>query len=211
MLSPDRPRCLLHLDSSPRRDGYSRQLTQRFVTVWQQTNPQSQVLYRDIGQQPIPHLDEIWVAAYETDPVARSPEMNAAITLSNQLIDELIASDCYVFGIPMYNLSVPSTFKAYIDQIVRRDRTVSFQDGIPRGTLKDKKLAIITTRKFNYRADSGRSERDFQTPFLRAIFEVIGITDITFIHADHLAAEPAIRQEFLTEAEQSIDRLALHW
>ncbi len=211
MTLTNRPRRLLHLDSSPRRDGCSRKLTQRFVTIWQQANPQAQILYRDIGQQPIPHLDEIWVAAYETDPQDRSPEMREAITLSDQLIDELIISDCYVFGIPMYNLSVPSTFKAYIDQIVRRDRTVSFQDGIPHGALKDKKILVITTRKFSYRADSGRAERDFQTPFLRAIFAVIGITDVSFIHADHLAAEPAIRQTFLTEAEQTLEQLALHW
>lgn len=203
---------LLHLDSSPRvKQSFSRRLTQRFVNAWQQVHSGSQIIYRDIGQHPIPHIDEIWAAAYEAEPATRTPEMQAAMALSNQLIDELMLADRYVFGIPMYNLTIPSTFKAYIDQIVRRDRTVNFQSGNPQGVLEHKKLLVITTRKFSYRPKSGRAERDFQEPYLRSIFSILGLTDITFVHADHLAAEAPVKQQFLAEAERTLDALALQW
>jgi FMN-dependent NADH-azoreductase len=211
-MSVSRRPLLLHLDSSPRlQQSVSRRLTQRFANAWEQANPNGRILYRDIGRSPVPHIDEIWTAAYEAEPAARTPEMQAAITLSDRLINELMVADRYVFGIPMYNLRVPSTFKAYIDQIVRRDRTVKFQNGNPQGVLEHKKLLVISTRKFSYRPDSGRAERDFQEPYLRSIFGILGVTDLTFVHADHLASETPIKQKFLTEAEQILDALALQW
>ncbi|MCU0523461.1 MAG: NAD(P)H-dependent oxidoreductase [Elainella sp. Prado103] len=211
-MSPEfQSRQLLHLDSSARiTQSDSRQLTQHFVQHWQQANPNSRVIYRDLGRNPIPHLDETWVAAYETAPVDRTPAMNQAIVLSNQLIDELMAADCYVLGVPMYNLGIPSSLKAYIDQIVRRDRTVTFQDGLPQGALQNKKMLVVITRKFSYRPESGRADRDFQAPFLRAIFGVLGITDVMFIYADRLA-DPQIRQQSLIAAKQQLDQLATVW
>lgn len=204
-------RQLLHLDASARiASSDSRQLTQRFVRSWQQSNPGSAIIYRDLGRDPIPHVDDLWVAAYEAEPADRTPEMRQAIQLSDRLIDELMAADCYLLGVPMYNLSVPSSLKAYIDQIVRRDRTVTFLGGIPKGVLQNKKMLVIVTRKFNYRPESGRADRNFQEPFLQAIFGVIGITDITFVCADRLA-DPQLRQQSLTEAEQQLDRLAQVW
>jgi FMN-dependent NADH-azoreductase len=203
-------RHLLHLDSSARLEhSESRQLTARFVTAWQQVQPQSRVTYRDIGRMSLPHLDEVWVAAYEAEPSARTVAMQQALKLSDQLIDELLAADCYLLGVPMYNLTVPSSLKAYIDQIVRRDRTITFREGGPEGVLGAKKLLVITTRKFSYRPDSGRASRDFLEPYLREIFAILGLTDIAFIHADQLA-EPA-GSAALAAAKQAIDQLAQSW
>ncbi|NJN38542.1 MAG: FMN-dependent NADH-azoreductase [Acaryochloridaceae cyanobacterium CSU_3_4] len=202
-------RCLLHLDASPRREGsFSRQLTQTFVSLWQQANFNHDIVYRDIGTSPIPHIDETWVAAYEAEPEQRTLEMQAAIALSDTLIDELMAADCYVFGIPMYNLTVPSSFKAYIDQIARRDRTLHLNNGTLQEPLQAKKLMVITTRKFNYRPGSGREDRDFLQPYLTAIFNILGLTDITYIHADRLASDPAEQQQSMNDAMTAIHRLA---
>ena len=207
--SPGPCRRLLHIDASSRIEGsFSRQLTQTFVTQWQQANPRHDIIYRDIGTFPIPHIDETWVAAYETETEQRTPEMNSAIALSDTLIDELMAADCYVFGIPMYNLTVPSSFKAYIDQIVRRDRTLRIENGIPQGQLQNKKLLVITTRKFNYRSGSGRENRDFLAPYLHAIFAVLGLTQITYIHVDKLASSPAEQAQALGEAMAAIHKQA---
>ncbi|BDM78766.1 FMN-dependent NADH-azoreductase [Acaryochloris marina] len=212
MLSPDsKLRCLLHMDVSARVQGsYSRQLTQKFVSQWQQANPHHQIIYRDIGRFPIPHIDETWVAAYESEPEERTVEMQAAIALSDTLIDELFAADCYVMGMPMYNLTVPSTFKAYLDQVFRRDRTLQIVNGIPQGQLANKKLLVITTRKYNYRVGSGREDRDFLEPYLSAIFKVIGLTDISYIHADQLASALE-REHSLAKATQMIHQLALNF
>ncbi|NCJ06527.1 FMN-dependent NADH-azoreductase [Synechococcales cyanobacterium C] len=204
---------LLHLDASARVHGSeSRKLTATFVATWQQQHPQAQVMYRDLGQQPVPHLDDTWVAAYEAEPEARTPEMQAAIALSDQLIDELMAADRYVLGVPMYNLTLPATLKAYIDQVVRRDRILKFDpQGRPQGQLQGKKLLVITTRKFDYRPGSGREDRDFLEPYLRDIFTLLGIQDLTFLHADRLAATAPTPEQSLATVTTALDTLAQTW
>jgi len=134
-------------------------------------------------------------------------ELAAALNISNELIDELLAADLYIFGIPMYNYSVPANFKAYIDQIVRVKRTfVVGADGYS-GLVKDKKVLVITTRGGSY---SG-GPLDFQEPYLRAVFEFIGITDITFIHAENLSMGAEERQQSLAAASTAIQQLVTTW
>lgn len=192
---------ILHLDSSPRGDrSISRSLTKEFITVWKQIYPGDTVTYRDLGRYPVPPIDESWIAAAFSPPDRVTSELAAALNISNELIDELLGADLYVFGIPMYNFSVPANFKAYIDQIVRARRTfVVGPDGYS-GLVKDKKILVITTRGGNY----SDGPLDFQEPYLRAIFEFIGITDITFIHAENLSMGVLDRQESLASARQAI-------
>lgn len=119
---------ILHIDSSPRGErSRSRSITRELVEQWKQTHPQDTVTYRDLGHNPVPPVDEPWIAAAFTPPEQRSPELWDAIRISDQLVDEFLAADIYVLGVPMYNFSVPSGFKAYIDQIVRVGRTVAFE------------------------------------------------------------------------------------
>ncbi|HEY9665099.1 MAG TPA: NAD(P)H-dependent oxidoreductase, partial [Allocoleopsis sp.] len=123
---------LLHLDSSPRADrSHSRRLSREFVAAWKQTHPSTVVTYRDVGRHPIPHIDEPWIAAAYTPPTQRTAAQWAAIRLSDHLVDEFLAADIYVIGTPMYNFSIPSSLKAYIDQIVRIGRTFDFSPENP--------------------------------------------------------------------------------
>lgn len=182
---------LLHIDSSPRGErSHSRRLTREFVEAWKQTHSNDVVTYRDVGRNPVPHVDESWIAAAYTPSEQRPPQLQEAIRISDQLVDEFVAADFYVIGVPMYNFSVPSTFKAYIDQIVRIGRTVAFEPEDSENPYKPlvlgKKMFIITAR-----GDSGfgvgeRNEKlNYQDPYLRTIFGFIGITDITFIHVEN--------------------------
>lgn len=182
---------LLHIDSSPRdQRSHSRRMTREFVERWQQAHPEVTVTYRDVGRYPVPHVDESWIAAAYAPPEQGSPQLQEAIRISDQLIDELLAADVYVIGVPMYNFSIPSTFKAYIDQIVRPGRTFAFEPEDSENRYKPlvlgKKMVIITAR-----GDSGfglgeRNEKmNHQDPYLRTIFGFIGITDITFIHVEN--------------------------
>ncbi|NJN30315.1 MAG: FMN-dependent NADH-azoreductase [Synechococcales cyanobacterium RM1_1_8] len=232
------PPILLHLDSSARLAGSaSRALTAAFVQAWQTrhgaTQPavssganldanlgaslsagssqQPQVIYRDLGQQPLPAIDQTWVAAYETEPEARTGEMMAAIALSDQLLDELFAADYYVFGVPMYNLTIPTALKAYLDQVVRRDRSLDLSQGKPQGCLTGKKALVITTRKFNYRPGTEAASRNFLEPYLEAIFKIMGIADLTFVVADRLGEGAEVRAERLAQAEQELLQLAQYW
>jgi FMN-dependent NADH-azoreductase len=192
---------ILHIDSSPRSErSISRLLTKEFITAWKQAYPSDTVTYRDLGRHFIPPIDEAWVAAAFSRSKELSPQLEAALKISDELIDELLAANLCVFGVPMYNYSIPANFKAYIDQIVRVKRTFTIgQDGY-KGLVKDKKILVVTTRGGTY----SNSPLDFQEPYLKAIFELIGITDITFIHAENLSMGYEERQQSIVAVSDAI-------
>lgn len=199
---------LLHIDASPRGDrSHSRKMTREFVETWKQFHPQDRVTYRDIGRNPIPqqvdctsggnlrvprlHITEAWIAAAFTPEEKRSPEMHSALRLSDELVDEFLAADIYVMGVPMYNWSVTSGFKAYIDNIVRIDRTWAY---IPnenpefpyKPLVHGKKMFVIASRGDGGFAPGERNhQRDFQIPLIKEVFGMLGITDITFITVEN--------------------------
>ncbi|MBE9167739.1 FMN-dependent NADH-azoreductase [Pleurocapsales cyanobacterium LEGE 06147] len=195
---------ILHLDSSPRGDrSLSRALTSEFNRTWQQTYPEDKIIYRDLGHHPVPFVDESWIAAAFSPAEQLTPELKTAIEISNELIDEFLAARVRVFGIPMYNYTIPANFKAYIDQIVRVGRTFAVTSNGYEGLVKDqKKILVVTTRGGSY----ANSPLDFQEPYLQAIFEFIGITDVTFIHAENLAMGGEARQQSLAQARQGIQQ-----
>lgn len=204
---------ILHIDSSPRGErSHSRKLTHRFIADWKNAHPQDTVTYRDLGHHPVPHVDESWIAAAYSAPDTHSPEQQRAISVSNTLVDELLAADRYVFGIPMYNFSVPSTLKAYIDQIVRVNRTFAVNEQGYQGLVNGKKMLVITSSGGSYKPGTPTAGYDFQEPFLKAIFGLIGITDITFIHADNMdMGGDEARKESLVEASNAITQAVASW
>jgi FMN-dependent NADH-azoreductase len=199
---------ILHLDSSPRGDrSISRALTKQFIDVWKQIHPDDAITYRDLGRYPVPAIDEAWIAGAFSLPDQLTPALEAALMISDELIEELLAANLYVFGIPMYNYSVPASFKAYIDQVVRVKRTfVVGADGYE-GLLKHKKALMITTRGGSYAGEP----LDFQEPYLRAVFDFIGITDVTFIHAENLAMGADERQFSIATAHKAIHQVIAAW
>jgi FMN-dependent NADH-azoreductase len=182
---------LLHIDSSPRGErSHSRRMTREFVEAWKQNHPHDTVTYRDVGRNPVPHVDEPWIAAAYTPDDQRTPELREAIRVSDQLIDELIAADILVVGSPMYNFSVPSTFKAYLDQIVRVGRTFTLDpedaENPYKPLLHNKKMLVITARGGSGFGPGEPYEfMNYQDPYLRVAFGFIGITDITFVHVEN--------------------------
>lgn len=182
---------LLHIDTSPRGErSHSRRLTQEFIEKWQHVHPNDTVTYRDIGRQPVPHVDEPWIAAGYTPPAERTPELWEAIRFSDQLVDEFLAADLYVIGVPMYNFSIPSTLKAYIDQIVRIGRTFEFAPENPENPyiplVLGKKMFIISARGASGYGPAGPNESmNYQTPYLATIFGFMGITDVAFIDVEN--------------------------
>jgi FMN-dependent NADH-azoreductase len=182
---------LLHMDASPRGErSHSRQMTKGFVEQWRQVHSNDTVTYRDIGRSSIPHVDEPWIAAAFSPPEQHTPELRAAICLSNQLVDEFLAADVYVIGVPMYNFSVPSSFKAYIDQIVRFGRTVAFEPNEVANVFKPlvlgKKMFIIASRgDSGYRPGGQYEVMNHHDPYLVTVFGFMGITDITFVYVEN--------------------------
>lgn len=184
-------RTLLHIDASPRGDrSVSRQLTHEFAVGWKEAHPDGQIIYRDLGRNPVPLVTETFIAAVYTPPEVRSSELRAAISTSDQLISELQTATDYVFGVPMYNFSVPAGFKAYIDQIVVPGRTYTYTgdgSGSRTGLLKGKKATVIMSRGWLYRDGSPLSSCNLQEPWIRMILGFVGVADIEFVVAEGLA------------------------
>jgi len=203
---------ILHIDSSPRAErSYSRTLTQEFVSAWKTKHSNDTVTYRDLGHHPVPHVDEAWIAAAFTPPEKYSPQLAEAIKTSDMLVDEFLTADHYVFGIPMYNFNVPSTMKAYIDQIVRLNRTFALtEQGGFKGLAEGKKMLVVTARGGDFAPGSPAAPYDHQEPFLRSIFGFVGITDITFIHAQNLSGDDT-REQALAQARAAIQEAVTNW
>jgi FMN-dependent NADH-azoreductase len=108
---------LLHIDSSPRGErSHSRQLTAQFARAWRSANPDGTVVHRELGLTPVPLVSEDWIAAAFSNPADRTSAQSAAIAVSDELVDELVAADEVVIGAPMYNFGVTASLKAWIDQ-----------------------------------------------------------------------------------------------
>jgi FMN-dependent NADH-azoreductase len=182
---------LLHIDASARgARSHSRALTRRLVETWMRMHPDTQVTYRDLGRQPPPHVDEAWIAAAFTPERERTPEMHAALRASDALVDELLRADVLALGAPMYNFSIPSTLKAYIDQIVRVGRTFLFEPEDAARPYKPlvhgKKAFVVTARgDTGYGPGGANAGMNHLDPYLGTILGFIGITDLDFVHVDN--------------------------
>lgn len=200
---------ILHLDSSPRGErSHSRQLTRSFVQGLKASQPNAAVVYHDLGHEPVPPINEAWIGAAFSDPATHSPEAAEAIALSNELVDELLASDVIVIGAPMYNFSIPSTLKAYIDQVVRAGRT--FDPATYQGLATGKKLFVLTARGASGYGPGEQMEAvNFQDPYLKAVFGMIGITDVTFVHDEKTMAGESALQVSLEKVRQAANETAL--
>lgn len=191
---------LLHLDSSARTTGsVSRQLTAEFAAQWKESHPEAIVTYRDLANDPLPHIPEATVAAMFIPPAARTSEQALATALQEKLIIELAAADTLVIGVPMYNFNIPSTLKAWIDHVVVFGRTTG------QGLFDDTRVIIASARGGAYGPGTPREAYDYQEKYLRAVLGLIGLDDITFAHAEMRAAadgDPSLAQfvPFATES-----------
>jgi FMN-dependent NADH-azoreductase len=176
---------LLRIDSSARRNSISRQLTQKFAEVWKKENPEGEVIERDLAQTTLPHITDEWMLAAHSDPATLTPAQRETLAISDALVDELLAAETIVIGAPMYNLTVSAPLKGWIDQIVRAGRTVLWSASGAEGVLKGKKVFVLTSRGGSFRPGTPTAQYDHQEPYLRHILGFIGLSDVTFIHAEN--------------------------
>jgi len=203
---------VLVITASPRGErSVSRVLTTNFAQQWAQNHPTETVLLRDLGHHPVPHVTEPWIVGSFAPPEAQTPESKAAIAVSDQLVEEFLGAERYIFGVPMYNLNVPSTFKAYVDQIVRAGKTFAVGPNGYEGLVKGKKALFITSSGGSYPAGSPMASYNFQEPYLRAIFGFMGVTDVQFIAADSMNQGEDAAKLSRDKAESALKELATTW
>jgi FMN-dependent NADH-azoreductase len=191
---------LLQIDSSARAGSVTRRLTSKFVEEWRTKHPTGEVIYRDLAATMLPQITDDWNATH-LDASKLTPSQRTYLSTSDALIQEVQEADTIVIGSPMYNFAIPSSLKAWIDQIVRLGKTVAYGPQGPKGLLENKKVVVITARGGSYRKDGPAAKFDFQEPYLRHIFGFIGLTDVTFIHAENQVGERAA-QSFVGAAEE---------
>ncbi len=198
---------LLHLDSSPLASSISRELSAEFVATWTAAHPEGTVIHRDLTINPPTPLDAQWIAANFTPEEARTPEQRSLLAPSDQLIAELNQADEYVFGVAMHNFSIPSTLKLWIDQIARAGHTFSYTSNGPQGLLQNKKATILIATGGTYDAGTPFGAFNFVEPYLKAVLNFLGVTDITFVTASGAAQLMSGKLDRETFLKPSIDRI----
>jgi len=176
--------------------GQSTQLANQFVA-----RLGGKVIVRDLAKDPVPHLEAQGFQAFLASPEARTPEQNALVAYSDQLIAELKEADTIVIGLPMYNFSIPSTLRAYFDHIARAGVTFKYTEKGAVGLLTGKKAYVFVTRGGVY------GENHTHTAYVRQFLGFLGITDVEFIYAEGLAISPASKENALAKAREAIERL----
>lgn len=176
---------ILHIDCSPRTGSHSRALSSAMVRRLLARHPHASVLRRDLGLEPIPHPEGAYAAALAT-PAAMAAALavnqaNGGLQLSERLIQEVEAADVLVIGTPMNNFTLPSVFKAWIDQLLRVGRSIGMNaNGEKVGLLKDKPVYIGIASGGVFSGEQAR-QPDFLTPYLTAAFACIGLKSLQFL------------------------------
>ncbi|TFI58655.1 FMN-dependent NADH-azoreductase [Sphingomonas parva] len=199
---------VLVLDSAATGDAsVSRRLTAELVDGLLAREPDAQIVRRDIGTDPIPHLTAETVGAIR----GAEPETDAAraaLALSDALVDELRQADLIVIGAPMYNFGIPSTLKAWFDHVLRARVTFRYTEAGPEGLLAGRKAIVVESRAGLY-SEGPAAYMDSQEPHLRNLLGFMGITDVTFVRAEKLAFGPEVAEAALAEASEQLRSLAL--
>lgn len=182
---------VLIINASVRKEkSHSRKLTQLFVDNWKKKNPNDNFTHREVGLEEIPPINEKWIASAFVKPIERTKENQSGVEFSNKLIKEFKEHNIYVLGTPMYNWSIPSGLKSYIDQLMRINETWKFRSGEPDGDyvgiLENKKMFILSSRgDTGYGENEKNQHMNFQTTYLKFIFGIMGIKDISIISLDN--------------------------
>jgi FMN-dependent NADH-azoreductase len=180
---------ILHLDSSlHRQDSISRLLSKRIVAQLKTCHPDATVFYRDLDQNPLPHV----TLADLADPA---------------YVDEFLWADVIVLGAPMYNLSVPSTLKTWLDRVVIAGKTFRYGPGGAEGLAGGRRIVIASSRGNVYAPPSPLAVADHQESYLKTLFQFLGVTDIVFVRVEGVGVSAVSRRQGLENALVEISKL----
>ncbi|WP_250656921.1 FMN-dependent NADH-azoreductase [Alkalimarinus coralli] len=195
---------LLRLDTSIfSGQGVSTQLSDALLSQLKSANPTLRVIHRNFAEQPVPHLDGMWLQSLMEPEETRSEAQHKMADFSDQLISELQEADTLIIGLPMYNFGIPSMLKAWFDHVARAGTTFKYTNTGPVGLLDDKKVYLVTTRGGIHKDQPS----DTQIPFVKTFLQFLGLTNIEVIYAEGLNLGDDIRNAAIASAKQSIDNL----
>ncbi len=199
---------LLKIDASPRQDSVSRQLTSYFAANWKKQVPRGEIVHRDLANSPLGLVTDDWIAGAFSNPAQHTAAHRSALHYSDKLIEELQSADVIVIGDPMHNFTISARLKAWLDQVVRFDKTFSYGESGPKGLLSGKRVYVFTSRGGAYAPGTPTAQFDFQEPYLRHILGFIGLTDVTFIHAEN-QGKPDLAASAMAAAVERAEAVAV--
>lgn len=197
---------ILHLDSSLLTDASaSRRLSQAIVQALVGARPDASVHYRDLVADPVPHLTGEVAAGFRSP--AGSVDASAATAAeqarSEALVTEFLSSDVIVIGAPMYNFSVASQLKAWLDRVAQPGRSFRYTAEGPVGLARGRRVIVASTRGGMYSLGAA-SGMDFQESYLQAFFGFLGIADVQFVRAERLTKGAELREQAIHEAASHV-------
>ena len=176
---------ILYLKTSPRGDAsYSNRVAAHVVDELRKAQPGASVTERDLAQEQPAHIDQQFLSALDTPEAARGTAEDARIVQADALIRELKAANVIVVSVAMINFSIPSTLKAWIDQVARSGQTFRYDEtGKPQGLVTGKRVILVQAHGGQYCGTQAQSI-DFVTPYLRHMLGFMGMSDIETIHVE---------------------------
>jgi FMN-dependent NADH-azoreductase len=197
---------LLHIDSSPLAgNSVSRELTRRIVQQWRAAHPHTKVEHLDLAQDAPGHLNmdslgfRLGVNADGLSDVQRKEN-----DLSEKLVSQFLAADVVVIGAPMYNFTIPTQLKAWIDRIAQAGRTFKYTEKGPVGLAGGKTVLVASSRGGMYSGNPAMEAMEHQESYLKTVFGFIGITDVRFVRAEGVAMGDEARKKAFEIADIAI-------
>ena len=177
---------ILFVTSSSRGSAsYSNRVATNVLTELRSRNPRARVTVRDLGREPLPHINDDFVTATRSATMPQTDEQRALLSpLLEALVDELLAADVIVIAAPMINFSIPSNLKAWIDYVARAGRTFSYSEKGPEGLVTGKQVILVAARGGVY---VGNPALDFQVPYLKSVLGFLGMTDVEVLEVEGTA------------------------
>jgi FMN-dependent NADH-azoreductase len=201
---------LLHIDSSVLGSGsVSRQLTQRIVAQWRATHPGTEVDYLDLAVSAPTHLSidslgfRLGVNAEGLSDLQKHEN-----AVSERLVSQFLAADVVVVGAPLYNFSIPTQLKAWIDRIAQAGRTFKYTENGPVGLAGGKTVIVASTRGGVYSTSDAGQAMEHQESYLKTVLGFMGVTDVRFVRAEGVAMGDAAKAQALAAADQHIAEAA---
>ncbi|WP_447555602.1 FMN-dependent NADH-azoreductase [Vreelandella sp. EE22] len=212
---------LLHIDASVRKasnpnpghDSISKGIARTFMAQWKDLHNQDEVIYRDVGVHPPVFIDQAWIGAVFTPDEHKSAEQLTHLALSNELIDELTRADIIVMSSPMYNYGMPAPLKAWFDQVIRINKTFSFD--LTRGDypmnpiMAGKTLVLISScGEFGFGQGGPREHMNHLGPHIKTLSHYLGVDAFHEISAEYQEFNDERHRRSVDQAHQAARTLA---
>ncbi len=198
---------LLHIIATPRgEDSRTLKVTEAFFEGLKQSVPDYKIDTLDVTKEKLP---ELTVKAVNGKYVLLGgkelpDDLKPAWSDIIKHIERFLSADGYIISSPMWNFSIPYYLKHYIDVILQPRYLFRYTEKGPEGLVKNKKMVVITSRGGDYSPESPSHAYDFQEPYIRAVFGLAGLTDITFINSQPMdALGPDVQKEKIKEAQKT--------